>query len=392
MKAAEDGDPNDAVAMKRSVKAINFGGREEKGKAAAEIKRLARGDGRTRRLLAELGVVPPLVAMLADSKDQLLCRRLAIDALLELASGTFRNKKLMVEAGLLSKLPQLMRDKAFAKDQQLARLLFSVSSLVKTQYPLQSSHFLPFLVGILDDDDETTSDEVKLTSVATLYNLSTKLDNTRPIVASGAVRSLLRVLSTSTSRRRSASEGALATLGNLAASTTGRKAVGSDPSAVDALAEILAWDDEPRCQELATYLLMVVAHRSTSTQRERMSSSARSGTIVPRLLELALLGSPLARKRALKLLQWFKDERRSGVGVHSGPQAGISLRSSNPTMTTTGEGEEEDVEEGRRAVKALVKHSLDRNMELIRRRATGLEGSSGLKSLVAASSSKSLPY
>ncbi|KAJ6806979.1 uncharacterized protein M6B38_106755 [Iris pallida] len=391
MKVAEDGDPNDAVAMKRSVKAINFGGREEKAKAAAEIKRLGRGDGRTRRLLAELGVVPPLVAMLADSKDQPLCRRVAIDALLELASGTFRNKKLMVEAGLLSKLPQLMRDKAFAKDQQLARLLFSVSTLVKTQYPLQSSHFLPFLVGILDDDDETTSDEVKLTSVATLYNLSTKLDNTRPIVASGAVRSLLRVLSTSTSRR-SASEGALATLGNLAACTTGKKAVGSDPSFVDALAEILAWDDEPRCQELATYLLMVVAHRSTSTQRERMSSSARSGTIVPRLLELALLGSPLARKRALKLLQWFKDERRSGVGVHSGPQAGISLRSSNPTMTTTGEEEEEDVEEGRRAVKAMVKHSLDRNMELIRRRATGLEGSSGLKSLVAASSSKSLPY
>lgn len=387
MKVAEDGDPNDVVAMKRSVKEINFGGCEEKAKAAAEIKRLAGGDGRTKRLLAELGVVPPLVAMLADSKDQLRWRRLAVDALLELASGTFRNKKLMVEAGLLSKLPQLMHDKAFAKDQQLARLLFSVSSLVKTQFPLQSSHFLPFLVEILDDDDETTGDQVKLTSVATLYNLSTQLDNTRPIVASGAVRSLLR-LSTSASSRRSASEGALATLGNLAASTTGRKAVESDPLAADAFVEILAWDDEPRCQELAAHLLMVVARRSTSSQRERMSS-ARSGTIVPRLLEVALLGSPLARKRALKLLQWLKDERRSGV--HSGPQpqAGATFRSSNPM--TTGE-EEDDVEEGRRAVKAMVKHSLDRNMGLIRRRATGPEGSSGLKSLVAASSSKSLPY
>ncbi|KAJ6845380.1 uncharacterized protein M6B38_288920 [Iris pallida] len=52
----------------------------------------------------------------------------------------------MVEAGLLSKLPQLMRDKAFAKDQH-SRGSSSPSPLVKTQYPLQSSHFLPFLVG-----------------------------------------------------------------------------------------------------------------------------------------------------------------------------------------------------------------------------------------------------
>ncbi|KAJ6832729.1 uncharacterized protein M6B38_125040 [Iris pallida] len=378
---AENVDSNyDAAAMKRSVKEINFGGHDEKAAAAAEIKRLAKADGRTKRLLAELGIVPPLVAMMVEHKE-LRCRRLAVDALVELASGSFRNKKLIVEAGLLSKLPQLMRSKALARDRQLALLLCSVSSLAKTQFPLDPRRFLlPFLVEILDDED--ACEEVKRTCVATLYNLSAKLDNARPIVASGAVRSLLKLVSTSTS----ASEGALATLGNLAASATGKDAIGNEPSVVEALAEILAWDDKPRCQELAAYLLMVVAHRSAA-QREMMS---RSAGVVPRLLEVALLGSPLARKRALKLLQWFKDDRgTTRVAAHSGPQAQarMVLRCSSSPMA------EEDVEEGRRAVRAMVKQSLDRNMETITRRAAGVvEGPLGIKSLVATSSSKSLPY
>jgi hypothetical protein len=124
---------------------------------------------------------------------------------------------------------------------------------------------------------------------------------------------------------------------------------------------------------------MILAHRS-SAQREKM---AKSG-IVPALLELALLGSPLAQKRALKLLQWFKDERQTRMGPHSGPQtARIAIGS--PVNHS-------EAQEGKKLMKDLVKQSLHKNMELITRRANATSGhSSMLKSLVISTSSKSLP-
>lgn len=80
----------DAARIKKAVKEINFGRWEEKERAAVEIKRLAQQDARTRRLLGELGVIPALVAMVADPPDADRCRRLAVAALIEMANGTFR--------------------------------------------------------------------------------------------------------------------------------------------------------------------------------------------------------------------------------------------------------------------------------------------------------------
>jgi len=278
----------------------------------------------------------------------------------------------MVEAGLLSKLPQLMRTQALMSDRQFALLLFSVSSLAKAQFPIAAHHILPYLVEVLTTQE--IDDEVKLTCLATVHNLSTQLENTKLIATSGAVHALLI-----SSTNKKASEGALLTLGNLVPSSVGKKAIEDDPSVPKVFIEILAWDDKPKCQELALYLLMIIAHGSI-TQRQKMAGLG----IVPVLLEVALLGSALAWRRALKLLQWFKDEKQMRMGMHSGPQARrIGLLSS-----TSGK---EETEESRAAVKKMVRQSLDKNMELIMKRANGVGGGSGLKALVATASSKSLP-
>lgn len=79
----------DATAIRRSVREINFGGLKEKVAAAVEIKRLAKANGKTRRLLAELGVIPGLVAMAVDSNGD-RCQSSAIEALVEMANGVFR--------------------------------------------------------------------------------------------------------------------------------------------------------------------------------------------------------------------------------------------------------------------------------------------------------------
>jgi hypothetical protein len=115
----------------------------------------------------------------------------------------------------------------------------------------------------------------------------------------------------------------------------------------------------------------------------------RIGT-VQALLEVSLLGSPLARSRAAKILHWFKNDGQDRIRAHSGPRTeGSSCHGSEGGAGDTGEG----AKAYRNAVDRIVKQSLDRNMKSIMRRATMSVDMTmnHTKLLVASCSSKSLP-
>lgn len=86
-EGAEIVDRDWMAELRRSVKMLHFGGWEEKEAAAREMKRLAEEDGKRRRTMAELGVIPPLVAMVGS--EVAARRRLAVRVLVELADGSF---------------------------------------------------------------------------------------------------------------------------------------------------------------------------------------------------------------------------------------------------------------------------------------------------------------
>ncbi|KAJ0682309.1 putative armadillo-like helical protein [Helianthus annuus] len=277
----------------------------------------------------------------------------------------------MVEAGILSKLSKNIGVDELAK-HEFAQLIMSLSSLVNAQFPIDSSKILPLVLHMLESD---SSVDTKMLCLGTLYNLSNVIDNVGSLAKDEVVHTLLKL-----SSMKVASEKALATLGNLVVTLMGKKALESSPMVPECLMEILTWDDKSRSQELSAYILMILAHQS-SLQRTKMAE----GGIVPILLKVALLGSPLAQKRALKLLQWFKDERQMKMGPHSGPQ---SRRLSFNSPAKHGAADE-----GKRLMKNMVRQSLYKNMETITRRANGdSTSSSKLKLLVISSSSKSLPY
>ena len=278
----------------------------------------------------------------------------------------------MMEAGILSKLPKKIDIIDESTRSEFAELLLSLSSLANNQFPFASSEILPFLTRILESS--SSSVETKELCLGTLYNLSTVLDSAGPLVSNGAVQTLLMLTSI-----KELSEKALATLGHLVVTLMGKKALENSPMVPQSLIETLTWEDKPKCQELSAYILMILAHQS-SAQRQKM---AKSG-IVSVLLEVALLGSPLAQKRALKLLQWFKDERHAKMGPHSGPQTG--------RITMGSPINQREAQVGKKMMKNLVKQSLHKNMEMITRRANASEDSSKLKTLVISTSSKSLPY
>ncbi|KAJ0971736.1 hypothetical protein J5N97_019695 [Dioscorea zingiberensis] len=368
------------AAVQSSVKQLHFGGWKEKKAAAEEIKRLA-GEGLgTRRLLAELGVITSLVCMLVESHDDQF-RCLAVDTLIELADGTFRNKALIAEAGLLDNLPNINKSQDSNLKLKLATLLLSISTLTKTHFSITPQNILPFLTNILITIPSNLDQDLKLKCLATLYNLSTKLETLNLIASSVALVHALISLSLD----QQTSKLALATLANLVLCSRGKKTIEDHESMVpQVFMEIMAWEEKPKCQELVMYILMMLANGSFA-QRMKM----RELGIVPLLLEVALLGSSsLAQKRALKMMEWFKDERHAKMGVHSGPQDQnrFSISGRSPQK---GGGRQEEC---RRAVRRMVRQSLDQNLEMITRRGNGAQGCSLIKSLVVTRSSKSLPY
>ncbi|XP_073301237.1 uncharacterized protein [Primulina huaijiensis] len=358
------------VVLHRSVKKLHFGSWEEKEEAAEEIQKLAGEDLKRRKTMAELGVIPPLVAMVGS--DVVARRKMAVRALIELAKGSFANKALIVEAGFFSKLPEKIDVLDETHIQELAHLILSISALANSQFSLKSARMIPFVVSTLESSSSNI--DAKKSCLSILYNLSSVLDNTGPIINSGAVETLMR-----SSVDKSTSENALATLGNLVVTLAGRKALEHNPVVPGAFIQIMTWEEKPKCQELSSYILMILVHQS-SFQRQKM---AKAG-IVQVLLEVALLGSPLAQKRALKILQWFKNERQMRMGPHSGPQVG-PVAFGSPLK-------QRDLVEGKRLMNNMVRQSLCKNMENITRRANAAGDSSKLKALVISSSSKSLTY
>ncbi|KAJ3695210.1 hypothetical protein LUZ60_000587 [Juncus effusus] len=366
----------DMNPIKRSAKRLNFGSYEEKTEAVKEIKRLAMEDARVKRLLAEMGIVSSLVCMLSvaenQSNEDLF---MVVEALIELAKGTFRNKVLMVNAGLLAKLAKLMDNKEFSRRKEPFLLLLTISSLAKTNFHCNPHQMLPSLIMSLNSKESEI--ETKLACLETLYNLSLQLNNIKLIISNDAIETLLTL-----SLDKITSEESLTVLANIILTTEGKKGIENSPMIPKSFIEIMSWDQNPRCQELSSYLIMVLAY-GNKLQRQKMHECG----IVQVLLELALLGSPLAQKRAIKILQWFKDEGGVNGRVHSGPRM-------ERVSSLLGFGAEEETGENKKAVKRMVKQSLDRNMESILRRVGNSQDFSSAreKALVASSSSKSLPY
>ncbi|KAL5721754.1 hypothetical protein ACHQM5_005358 [Ranunculus cassubicifolius] len=75
------------IVLQKSVKKLHFGSCEDKEIAAKDVMRLASKDLKTRKLLADLGVIPSLVSMMDSECSER--RKLAVDALIALANGTY---------------------------------------------------------------------------------------------------------------------------------------------------------------------------------------------------------------------------------------------------------------------------------------------------------------
>nr|XP_043608501.1 U-box domain-containing protein 13-like [Erigeron canadensis] len=373
------------VKLKEVVKKLQSGENEHVLQGAKQVRELAKEDLENRKKLGLLGVIPPLVGML-DSKD---CHShiAALYALLNLGIGNDMNKSAIVEAGALHKMLDLVKSpKEGMPDPDLSAVVVAnflgLSALDSNKPIVGSSGAVVFLIKTLKSFTKPNNSQVVQDSLRALYNLSILPSN---ILLMVEVENFVPFLFTMIVEIE-ASDRVLSVLSNIVSTPEGRKAVSMVQDAFKILVDVLNWVDSPGCQEKATYVLMIMAHKSYVDRQAMIDAGIMSS-----LLELTLIGSALSQKRSSKILEILranKGKRVSGAGTTlSAPLCGST--------------DTESVDSSKRflnnnAVKHLVEQSLHNNMRRIVKRANIpkefmlLEHS---KSSVASfSTSKSLPF
>jgi hypothetical protein len=300
-----------------------------------------------------------------------------------------RNKAAIVQAGAVHKMLRIAEGASGALTEALVANFLCLSALDANKSIIGASGAAPFLVHAFE---AAATEQARHDALRALLNLSIAAANAPHLLAAGLAPSLLAAVGD-----MSASDRALAALCNIvAACPEGRRAVSRVPDAVPVLVDVLNWSDEAGCQEKAAYVLMVLAHRSYGDRAAMVEAGATSA-----LLELTLVGTALAQKRASRILEILRADKGKQVADASSVVATVSAPQERGAggrcREEEAEGDEACMSNEKRAVRQLVQQSLQSNMRRIVRRARlprelAPASAESLKALTTSSTSKSLPF
>ncbi|KAD6453663.1 hypothetical protein E3N88_08369 [Mikania micrantha] len=386
--------------MKLAVKRLQCGGDDDVKGGATEVRRLAKDDPDARTTLGLLGAIPPLIAVL-DSGD-LDSRIASLYALLNLGIGNNANKAAIVKAGAVHKMLDLVNspNKGSPNPNLCSAIVanfLGLTALDSNKPIIGSSGAVSFLVKTLRSSAEgEVNSQVIQDCLKALYNLSILPSNVASMIEiDDFVPFLLATLGD-----MEVSDRILLILSNLVSTPEGRKAVGSVHDSFQILVDVLSWTDSPSCQEKATYILMIMAHKSYRDRQVMIESGVTST-----LLELTLLGSTLAQKRASRILEILRIDKgkqvsetfASSIGANvSAPLYGSADSRLLGSADTPNDPEGDTLmSDETKAVKHLVQQSLNSNMRRMAKRANlpqDFVPSAHFRSLTSIATSKSLPF
>ena len=393
--AEEEKKKEEALAeLKQVVKELREEDFRKQRIAAARVRSLAKEDSEARVNLAMLGAIPPLVGML-DSEDA-HSQIASLYALLNLGIGNDANKAAIVKIGAVHKMLKLIESSGLdsSVSEAIVANFLGLSALDSNKPIIGSSGAIPFLVRTLKNLNESkieSKSQMKQDAMRALYNLSICQSNVSVVLETDLVLFLV-----STIGDMEVSERSLAILSNLVSTPEGRKAISSVSDAIPILVDALSWTDSPECQEKASYVLMIMAHKAYGDRRVMIEAG-----VVSSLLELTLVGTTLAQKRASRILECLRvDKGKQVSGSYGGNfNLGVSAPICGSSSSNGGKGclvvDDGMMSEEKKTVKQLVQQSLQSNMMKIVKRANLRQDflpSGNFASLTSTSTSKSLPF
>nr|CAB3457065.1 unnamed protein product [Digitaria exilis] len=315
--------------------------------------------------------------------------------------GDEANKAAIVQAGAVHKMLRIAEGgggaSAAALTEAVVANFLCLSALDANKLVIGASGAAPFLLRAFQG---AATEQARHDALRALLNLSIAAANAPHLLAARLAPALVAAVGDGDDA--TVADRALAALCNLvAACPEGRRAVSRAPDAVPCLVDVLNWADESGCQEKAAYVLMVLAHRSYGDRAAMAEAGATSA-----LLELTLVGTALAQKRASRILEILRADKGKQVAGDDTASGGVVATVSAPQERGCRGGEEAAVDgepadacmsAEKRAVRQLVQQSLQSNMRRIVRRARlpqdlAPASAESLKALTASSTSKSLPF
>ncbi|KAL4187710.1 hypothetical protein AMTRI_Chr09g40330 [Amborella trichopoda] len=323
--------------LKEAVTNIHFRNEELKLRATEIIQKAAGEKGlKMRNCLVGLGVIPQLLTML-DTSCPPPFHLSSLQTLLQVSHGNSCGKAVIVEAGGLEKLSKLyLHSIDQTVHENISTLLFSISALNSCKSEIGSSSIFPLLISMLNSPCES----VREASISSLLNLSTCFENLNIFLRHGAVKALFEFMQNPNgrgeskttlskfkdrggrnsaestargernttvykpfcSRERKTSEcKSLYILSNIMVTVEGRKTlekmVASEPWI---LGGFLRAEEEPKCQQKAAYILMVLVYYSRGLREVLRATKG----LVPAVVEMGLLGtSSVLRERCLRIVK-----------------------------------------------------------------------------------------
>ncbi|KAL9328878.1 hypothetical protein ACSQ67_003881 [Phaseolus vulgaris] len=274
-----------------------------------QLRLLLRDDEEARIFMGANGFVEALLQFLQSAvhEGSVMAVESGTMALFNLAVDNNRNKEIMLSAGVLSLLEEMI-SKTSSYGCTTA-LYLNLSCLEEAKPMIGMSQAIQFLIQLLQSDSDI---QCKQDALHALYNLSTVPSNIQYLLSSGIISGLQFLEGDDDCMW---TERCIAVLINLATSQVGREEIVSTPGLVSALASILD-TGELLEQEQAVTCLLILCNRS-----EECCDMVLQEGVIPALVSISVNGTPRGREKAQKLLMLFREQRRdhSPVKTHQCP-------------------------------------------------------------------------
>ncbi|KAK8529304.1 hypothetical protein V6N13_102237 [Hibiscus sabdariffa] len=294
-------------------------------KVAEQIRILLKDDEEARIFMGANGFVEGLLRFLESAvrEGNAMAQETGAMALFNLAVNNNRNKELMLAAGVILLLEDMLSNSN--ANESATALYLNLSCLEQAKSIIGSSKAVPFLVQLLGGE---TDPQCKLDALHTLYNLSTVHSNIPSLLSAGIVNFLQPLV---VSGDHAWTEKSIAVLLNLASSQAGKSEIISASGLISGLASVLDTGELiEQEQAVACLLLLCIGD-------EKCSQMVLQEGVIPALVSISVNGTTRGREKSQKLLMLFREQRQRD---HLPADANPTIETSQDPMATPAAAQE----------------------------------------------------
>ncbi|KAK8615789.1 hypothetical protein V6N13_017369 [Hibiscus sabdariffa] len=294
-------------------------------KVAEKIRILLKDDEEARIFMGANGFVEGLLQFLESAvrEGNAMAQETGAMALFNLAVNNNRNKELMLAAGVILLLEDMLSNSN--ANESATALYLNLSCLEQAKSIIGSSKAVPFLVQLLGGE---TDPQCKLDALHTLYNLSTVHSNIPSLLSVGIVNFLQPLV---VSGDHAWTEKSIAVLLNLASSQAGKSEIISASGLISGLASVLDTGELiEQEQAVACLLLLCIGD-------EKCSQMVLQEGVIPALVSISVNGTTRGREKSQKLLMLFREQRQRD---HLPADANPTIETSQDPMATPAAAQE----------------------------------------------------